>query len=224
MPKEFNLKIDEMPIVLSSRVHQATFRIFRGDEKPLREGVAEIYVGGSLTSTYDLKEENMFTERLPETDILVKVRFRGRSVGEKVIYLGEPMKEISIITSIYPFEMRIYDSAGKPVKGAIVTVSDKLGKLVEAVSNDEGVLTTIIPVGKYNFTVSAGNQTYSYMLEVKKNMVFNFLFPSKQPMSFELIIAVAAIDLVISGLTISKLSGSLRRTVRRRRRRRIPRV
>jgi len=224
MPKEFNLKIDEMPVVLSSRVHQATFRIFRGDEKPLREGVAEIYVGGSLTSTYDLKEENMFTERLPETDILVKVKFRGRSVGEKVIYLGEPMKEISIITSIYPFEMRIYDSAGKPVKGAIVTVSDKLGKLVEAVSNDEGVFTAIIPVGKYNFTVSAGNQTYSYMLEVKKNMVFNFLFPSKQPMSFELIIAVAAIDLVISGLTISKLSGSLRRTVRRRRRRRIPRI
>ena len=223
-PKEFNLKMDEMPVIFSSRVHQATFKIFRGDEKPLREGIAEIYVEGNLTSTHDLKEENVFTERLPETDILVKVEFRGRSVGEKTIYLGEPMKEISVTTSIYPFEMRIYDSAGKPVKDATIVISDKFGKLVEAVSDDKGIFTTIIPIGKYNFTVSAKNQTYSYMLEIKKNMVFNFLYPSKQPMSFELIIAFAAIDLVVSGLTISKLSGSLRRTSRRRRRRRIPRI
>ncbi|HDJ66147.1 MAG TPA: carboxypeptidase regulatory-like domain-containing protein, partial [Nitrososphaeria archaeon] len=119
-PKEFNLKMDEMPVIFSSRVHQATFKIFRGDGKPLREGVAEIYVEGNLTSTHDLKEENEFTERLPETNIIVKVRFRERSVGEKTIYLGEPMKEIPVTTSIYPFEMRIYDSAGKPVKDAIV--------------------------------------------------------------------------------------------------------
>jgi len=222
-PKEFNLRMDEMPVIFSSRVHQATFKIFRGDGKPLREGVAEIYIEGNLTSTHDLKEENVFTERLPETDILVKVKFRGRPVGEKTIYLGEPMREISVTTSIYPFEMRIYDSAGKPVKGAVVTVSDKFGKLMEAVSDDKGVFTTIIPIGKYNFTVSAGNQTYSYMLEIRKNTVFNFLYPSKQPMSFELIIALAAVDLVISGLTISKLSGSLRRAGRRRRRR-IPRI
>ena len=222
-PKEFNLRMDEMPVIFSSRVHQATFKIFRGDGKPLREGVAEIYIEGNLTSTHDLKEENIFTERLPETDILVKVKFRGRLVGEKTIYLGEPMREISVKTSIYPFEMRIYDSAGKPVKGAVVMVSDKFGKLAEAVSDDKGVFTTIIPIGKYNFTVSAGNQTYSYMLEVRKNMVFNFLYPSKQPMSFELIIALAAVDLAISGLTISKLSGSLRRAGRRRRRR-IPRI
>ena len=223
-PKEFNLKMDEMPVIFSSRVHQATFKIFRGDGKPLREGVAEIYVEGNLTSTHDLKEENEFTERLPETDIIVKVRFRERSVGEKTIYLGEPMKEIPVTTSIYPFEMRIYDSAGKPVKDATITISDKFGKLVEGMSNDKGIFTTIIPIGKYNFTVSAKNRTYSYMLEIKKNMVFNFLYPSKQPMSFELIIALAAIDLVASGLTISKLSGSLRRTSRRRRRRRIPRI
>ena len=61
------------------------------------------------------------------------------------------------------------------------------------------------------------------MLEIRKNMVFNFLYPSEQPMSFELIIALAAVDLAISGLTISKLSGSLRRASRRRRRR-IPRI
>ena len=222
-PREFNLRMDEMSIVFSSRVHQATFKIFRGDGKPLREGVAEVYIDGNLTSTHDLKEENVFTERLPEADILVKVKFRGRPVGEKVIYLEEPTKEVSVTTSIYPFEMRIYDSAGKPVKGAMVTISDQFGKIAEAASNDKGVFSTIIPIGKYNFTVSVGNQTCSYVLEIRKNMVFNLLYPSEQPMSFGLIIAFAAINLVISGLTISKLSGSLRRAGRRRRRR-IPRI
>ena len=223
-PREFNLRMDEMLAIFSSRVHQATFKILRGDGKPLREGIAEIYVEGNLTSTHDLKDENVFTERLPETDILVRVEFRGRSVGEKVIYLGETMKEVSVTTSIYPFEMRIHDSAGNPVKDALVTISDKFGKLAEIMSNDKGVATTIIPIGKYNFTVFVGNQTYSYTLEIKKKMTFNFLCPSRQPMSFELIIALAAMDLVVSGLTISKLSGSFRRTGRRRRRRRVPRI
>ena len=160
---------------------------------------------------------------MPEADILVKVKFRRRPVGEKVIYLEESTKEVSVTTSIYPFEMRIYDSAGKPVEGAMVTISDQFGKIAEATSNDKGIFSTIIPIGKYNFTVSVGNQTCSYMLEIRKNMVFNLLYPSKQPMSFGLIIAFAAINLVISGLTISKLSGSLRRAGRRRRRR-IPRI
>lgn len=230
-PSEFKLNIDEQAIAFIARVHSITISILRGDGDPLRDGVAEVYVNGEPISSHNLIEENIFTERLPEGEVLIKVEFRGRTIGEKTIYLEEPMKQLTLKTNTYLFGMTIYDSSRNLVKGAKITAKDKQGKVGEAITDEKGHATLLLPGGSYTFIIDFGNETLEYITNLKENKHVNVLYPSAAPeSSFPTIIAAVSINTALAILVTIK---SIKRTVKprrrgerreSRRRRRLPRI
>ena len=216
-PSEFDLRVDESSVAFVARVHSLTVRVVRGDGEPLREGTASVYVNGQPVSTYDLSEENIFSERLPEGEVSVRVEFRDRKVGEKTIYLEEPMKELTVKTGVYALGLYLYYSSGEPAKGVSIVAEDKNGKVGEAVSDETGYAVMLLPGGEYNVRISFGNETLEYKGKLEENTLVNIIYPVKAGMNPVIAAAAAGVALAISALVLVR---SLRRGARVARRRR----
>ncbi len=227
-PSEFDLNVDEKSVTFVARVHSLTVSVLRGDDEPLRDGVAEVYVNGEPVASHNLIEENIFTERLPEGEVHIKIEFRGRTVGDKTLYLEEPMKELTLKTNVYVFGMTIYDISRNPVKGAEIIAKDKLGKVGEAASDEKGHVMMLLPKGSYTFQINYGNTTINYVKELKGNTLVNILYPGVESGSnFITIMAAALVNIAVAVLVVLKSVKGMkagRRGGRPRRRRKVPRI
>jgi len=222
-PNEFDLTRDDMRLVIISSVHTLTARILRGDGKDLRIGKALLYVNGILEKSYDLSEDNELSERLPEAEIKIEIKYKGRDAGMLETYLEKSLRDLAVYSTIYPLKIYIRDPVGEPVKDAKLVVEDSIGVIAEASSGENGLIETLLPTGSYNAFIQVGNDIYSIGFKLEKSKTISFLYTGSQSGGFELVILMSAIDLAVSGYAISKIPR--RRAARvRRRPRRVPRV
>jgi len=230
-PRKFDLLKDEMKVTVIAAVHKITAKVLRGDGEPVKEGEALIYVNDKLKATYDLKADNTFSDRLPEGDVKIQIIYRNRSAGSMEIYLEQPMENLAVYSTLFPFHLEVYDPEGKPVEGAELILADKFGEIDRTKSDEKGVIQTVLPVGVYEGSLKIENQTYSFGFELRNKISINFLYPVSHNHGFEIAIAAGALNLVISGFALSKVprrKPSVERAERRGRRtrriRRVPRV
>ena len=226
-PDEFDLLRDGMRIVVMSSVHNLEARILRGDGVDLKTGQALLYLNDKLEKTYDLTKGNEISERLPEGEIKIELKYRGRDAGVFELYLEKSVRGLAIYSTVYPFEMQVHDPDGGFVVGAKLSVRDKLGLITEASSDEKGIIQVLLPAGSYEGTLEIENNTYTFGFEVRKPRSISFIYPVSHSRGFELTVAASAINLAISGYAISRLSYGKPKAERRRprrRSRRIPRV
>lgn len=226
-PDEFNLLRDGMRIVVMSSVHSLEARILRGDGADLKAGQALLYLNGRLEKIYDLAKGNEISERLPEGEVEIELKYEGRDAGIFELYLEKSVRGLAIYSTVYPFELKIRNPEGGSVAEARLSIRDKLGPITEVISDEEGVIQVLLPAGSYEGTLEIENNTYTLGFEVRKPRSINFVYPVSHSMGFELTVAASAINLAISGYAISRLSYGKPKPERRRprrRSRRIPRV
>jgi len=224
-PDEFDLTRDEMRVVIASSVHSFKARVIRGDGKDLRTGHALLYLNDELMKTYDLAEGNELSEKLPEGEVRVEVKYEGRDAGLSEIYLDKAVKDLLIYSTIYPFQLRIRNPEGEVIEGAELKMKDDLGVIAEVKSDEEGVARVLLPTGSYQVIIEIENRTYAFSLKFEKSRSLDFVYPVSHSKGFELIIAASAVNLAISGYAISRLPRKRPSRERRvRRARRIPRL
>ena len=228
-PSEFDLTRDGMRITIISSVHRLTARVLRGDGKPLRTGQALIYLNDVLEASYDLADGNEISERLPEGELKIVVKYKGREAGLLETYLERSIEDLAVYSTIFPLTIHLYDPDGNPVQGARVLVKDDLGVIAEGASDERGVVEILLPSGSYEASITIDNRSYSVALAFEKSRSISFLYPAAGGGGFELAISAGAINLAISGYAISRVSrrrseGEIRGRRVRGRPRRVPRV
>jgi hypothetical protein len=225
-PDEVDLIRDDMKAAITCSVHNFEAEILRGDGKPLNEGLAMLYVDDMPLETYNLAEKNKISARLPEGDVKVEIKYRGRSAGLFNTYLEKSMLGLPIYSTVYPVEILVRNPDGGVVGGARLIVEDKMGVIAEAVSGNDGIVRLLLPAAEgYNATLKIDNETYGFELSVEKSKSLSFLRPAPYTMGFEMTIAASAVNLAISGYAISRLPRGRQRPRREpRRARRVPRI
>lgn len=226
-PDEFDLLRDGMRIVVMSSVHSLEARVLRGDGADLKTGQALLYLNDKLEKTYDLTKGNEISERLPEGEIKIELKYKGRDAGIFELYLEKSVRGLAIYSTVYPFKMQVHDPDGGLVVGAKLSVKDELGLITEASSDEKGIIQVLLPAGSYEGTLEIENNTYTFGFEVGKPRSISFVYPVSHSGGFELTIAASAVNLALSGYAISRLSHGRSRAERRRpmrRSRRVPRV
>ena len=232
-PQEFKLVRDDLRVTFVTSVYTLTAKILRGDGKDLDVGEALIYVNDELKAAYDLKEGNFISERLPQGDVRIQIKYRERNAGSMEIYLDKPIEDLMVYSTLFPFKLTIYNPEAEPVKGAEVKIADKFGEIASLTSDENGVIETLLPVGDYECSIRLDNRTYSFKFDFRKSLSVNFLYPVSSSPGFEIAVAAGAVNLFISGFALSKVSqfraerSERRRGGRsesRRRVRRVPRV
>jgi len=225
-PSEIDLVRDDMKVAITCSVHSFEAGILRGDGKPLEEGLAMLYVNDMLLETYNLAEKNKILERLPEGDVRVEIKYRGRDAGLFNTYLEKSMLGLAIYSTVYPVEILVRNPDGGAVGGARLIVEDEMGVIAEAVSGADGIIRLLLPAAEnYNAILKIGNETYGFRLTVEKSRSLSFLRPAPYKMGFEMTIAASAINLMISGYAISRLPRGRQQPRREpRRARRAPRI
>jgi len=215
-----------MKVAITCSVHSFEAGILRGDGKPLEEGLAMLYVNNMLLETYNLAEKNKILERLPEGDVRVEIKYRGRNAGLFNTYLEKSMLGLTIYSTIYPVEILVRNPDGRAVGGASLIVEDEMGVIAEAVSGADGTIRLLLPAAEnYNAILKIGNETYGFRLTVEKSKSLSFLRPAPYKMGFEMTIVASAINLMISGYAISRLPRGRQQPRREPRRvRRAPRI
>lgn len=223
-PDEVDLIRDDMKAAITCSVHSFEAEILRGDGKPLNEGLAMLYVNDILLETHNLTEKNKISARLPEGDVKVEIKYRGRSAGLFNTYLEKSMPGLAIYSTVYPVEILVRNPDGGAVSGARLIVEDKMGVIAEAVSGNDGIVRLLLPAAEgYNATLKIYNETYGFEFSVEKSKSLSFLRPAPYTMGFEMTIAASAINLAISGYAISRLPHGRQRPRREARRaRRVP--
>lgn len=222
-PAEFDLTRDEMRIVCTTSVYTLTVKVLRGDDEPVSEGKAVIYVNGEIKAIHDLSSDNTFSERFPKGDVDIQVIYRDREAGFMKIYLEQPINDVTLRSELYPFRVRIYDPGGEPVKGAELVIRDKLGEIGKARSGENGLIEIVLPRGDYNASIKIGNNTYSFDFEFEESSFINFLYPVSKSYGFEISVAAGAVNLAISSFALSRISRERPRHTRERRTARRPR-
>jgi len=225
-PSEIDLVRDDMKVAITCSVHSFEAGILRGDGKHLEEGLAMLYVNNMLLETYNLAEKNKILERLPEGDVRVEIKYRGRNAGLFNTYLEKSMLGLTIYSTIYPVEILVRNPDGRAVGGARLLVEDEMGVIAEAVSGADGTIRLLLPAAEnYNAILKIGNETYGFRLTVEKSKSLSFLRPAPYKMGFEMTIVASAINLMISGYAISRLPRGRQQPRREPRRvRRAPRI
>ena len=226
-PSEIDLVRDDMKAVITCSVHSFEAEVLRGDGKPLDEGLAMLYVNDMLLETYNLAEKNKILARLPEGDLRVEIRYRGRGAGLFNTYLERSMMGLAIYSTVYPVEILVRNPDRGVVSGARLIVEDGMGVIAEAVSGGDGIIRLLLPAAEnYNATLKIDNETYSFRFTVEKSKSLSFLRPAPYRMGFEMTVTASAINLIISGYAISRLPRGRQRPRRgpRRARRRVPRL
>ncbi|MEM4021305.1 MAG: hypothetical protein QXI18_02915 [Nitrososphaerota archaeon] len=205
-PSEIDLIRDDMKAMIACSVYSFGAEILRGDGRPLNDGMAVLYINNMRLKAYNLAEGNRIFERLPEGDLRIEIKYRGRSAGNFSTYLEKIITGLAIYSTVFPVEIFVRNPDGSAVAGARLIIEDELGVVAEAVSGDDGALRLLLPAAKsYNVTMRVGNETHSFKLSVEKSKSLSFLRPTLITMGFELAIAASAIDLAISGYAISRL-------------------
>ncbi len=228
-PSEFDLTRDGMRVTVISSVHKLAAKVLRGDGKPLRVGQALVYLNDILESSYNLTDGNEISERLPEGELRIVVKYKGREAGLLETYLERSIEDLAVYSTVFPLTLHLYDPDGNPVQGALILVKDDLGMIAEEASDEQGVAEILLPAGSYEASIMIDNRSYDVALAFEKSRTISFLYPASGGGGFELAISAGAINLAISGYAISRVSrrrpGGGRRGRRARSRpRRVPRV
>jgi len=203
-PSEFDLSRDDMRAAFVTSVYPVSARILRGDGKDLDVGEVLIYVNNDLKARYDLENGNSIRERLPQGDLRIQVRYRGRDAGVEEFYLDKPLEGLLIYSTLFPFRIAIYNPDVRPVEGAEVKIVDERGEIASLRSNSMGVAETLLPIGSYRCLVRSGDQTYAVKLELRGAAWINLLHPKSEVPGFEIAVTAGAANLFVSGLALTK--------------------